>query len=71
MFSNDYRKNQAMLYLKIKLKFFVWFTSKYGDKWTSICDKNSIMCYNGKFVGGFHFNILGSWVFTKANLYLE
>jgi hypothetical protein len=28
----------------IKYKFFVWFTSKHGHKWTSICDQNGIKC---------------------------
>jgi hypothetical protein len=31
-------KNTTMSYLKIKSKFFVWFTSNHGHKWTSICD---------------------------------
>jgi len=33
-----------MLYSIIKYKFFVWFTSKHGHKWTSICDQNGIKC---------------------------
>jgi hypothetical protein len=43
MFIIDYKKCQAMLYSNIKFKFFLWFTLKYSDKWTSICDKNDII----------------------------
>jgi hypothetical protein len=46
MFIIEYRKNPTMSYLRIKLKFFIWFTSKYGDKW-SICDKMTLCARMG------------------------
>jgi hypothetical protein len=38
-----FRKSPTIFYFKIISKFFVWFTSKYGDKWTSVCDQNEII----------------------------
>jgi len=67
----DIEKNSTMSYSIIKSKFFVWFASKHGDKWASICDQNGIKCQYGRFVGRFHYNILDNWISTKANLCLE
>jgi len=44
MFIIEYRKNPTLSYSIFKSKFVVWFTSKHGHKWTSICDKNDIKC---------------------------
>ncbi len=71
MFIIEYRKSSTMSYSRIKSKFFVWFASRHGHKWTSICDKYGIKCYYGRFVGRFHYNILDNWISTKANLHLE
>jgi hypothetical protein len=59
----------TMSHSKIKFKFHIWFTSRNGHQWTSICDKNKT-CFNEMFVQRFH-NLLDSWIFTKVNLHLE
>jgi hypothetical protein len=44
MFIIEHIKSSTMLCSKMKSKFFVWFASRHGHKWTSICDKNDIKC---------------------------
>jgi len=38
------QKKSTMSYSRIKFNFFVWFTSRHGHNWISICDKNGIKC---------------------------
>lgn len=56
MFIIKYKESPTMLHLRIKSKFFSWFTSRYNDKWTWIYDKNGTKCYNERLVGSFHNN---------------
>jgi hypothetical protein len=53
MFIITYIKNPTMLYLKIKSKFFVWFASIHGHKWTSVCEKMALSASMGSLWGDF------------------
>ncbi len=53
MFIIEYRKSSTMSYLRIKSKFFVWFASRHGHKWTSYVTKMTLNVSMGGLWGDF------------------